>query len=143
MPKPTIYINQGGQHRTEDGTLVKKGESFESPDPDLCTKFPNKFVRAADVAANTPVNAGATQSATDTPDNTGDAPDGTQTPATDEGSKDVSGDFDLSGDADGVLSVRKEKGKWNIYEKGDEDPINDKPLAKGKVQAALDEYLAD
>ena len=51
MAKTTTYRNEGGGHVLPCGTNVAPNDTFESDDPDLCKKFPNKFVRVhADLA---------------------------------------------------------------------------------------------
>lgn len=132
------FINKGGQHVLGDGTKVNKGETFES-DVDLRKDFPNKFELVGD-GASTPVNAKGGKD-TDDADDADTGKSGAKDKAPKDAPEDVTSDFKV--DEEGSLSVIKEKGKWNVYEDGDETPINEKPLAKGKVQPFIDDYLED
>lgn len=111
----THVKNIGGQHTLADGTTVEHGGTFEYEGTlaELQAKYPNKFVAAEGGKAAAPA-----------------APEET----------DVTEDFPAAKEND--LQVVKTAKGWNIYDDGD-DPINEKPLKKKDVQAAIDAYLAE
>ena len=126
MAKQT-YINKGGQHVLADGTKVERGERFDCDDPDLRVNFPNKFelVNVDEKPVNAPPPVAAKPAPAPKPDK--DEPE------------DVTKDFTV--DQDGNLTVLKDKKGWNVFEEGDEEPLNEKPLKKKDVQPFIDEYL--
>jgi hypothetical protein len=140
MAKKTTYINKGGLHTLADGTKVPGGETFESTDPNLCAKFPLKFEKAGSVKK--PVNATTAApepESTATPSEENKAISG-QTVA-ENAPQDVTAEFTV--DSDGSLTVLRDKKGWAVFEDGDDDALNDKPLKKKEVQPFIDDYLAD
>lgn len=108
------YRNLGGQHILLDGTTIEKGEVFECDDPELLTKFPQKFER---------VHPGEAEGAPTAGDRT-----------------DVTTDFPEAAEAD--LTVLKDRKGWFVFDEGDE-PLNEKPLKKKDVAAFIETYLED
>lgn len=154
----TKYENVGGSHTTADGRIIKKGEVFSDPDPDLCDKFPNKF-RKVTPATEVPEKAD---------DGGGSAPstqDGAKTPpvattggdtGTDTGSGDGGGQADNTAQRDGddvtdefaevegtELRVYKVAKGWSVYHGNDKDPLNEKPMLRRDVAAFVEAYLED
>jgi len=134
------YLNKGGVHVTADGTAVLSGETFVCDDPELCTKFPNKF----EVVYPEPPTPVLKQSV-DTP-----APEKTEIQeAAEKGAegitapvlKDVTSNFPKA--KEGGLAVKKDKRGWWLYEVDDEEPVNEKPLKKREVSAFITDYLKD
>lgn len=135
MADKKTYVNNGGLHTLEDGTEVKRGQTFESSDPGILAKFPNKFALAGNDVP--PVNADSDKGGKDTTKTDDSGKGGNDGDDAD----DVTRDFKVGKDSG--LTVLKENDKWNIYEEGDDDRLNDKPLSKKKVQAFIDDYLED
>lgn len=134
----TIYENIGGTHTTREGVDVLRGQTFEDPDPDLCAKFPNKLRKVT--AQQTPVNAPAGGGVAPTPPQGAESPDKGGEISEKRGT-DVTGEFTV--DKAGTLSVLKDGTGWHVYEKGDPDPLNEKPLKKKEVQAFIDDYISE
>lgn len=126
------YRNNGGQHVFLDNTVVEHGETFVCDDPDLMTKFPQKFTRVYDEptpAEKTPVQEAAEKGAA------GAAPK----KAIPE-FKDVTDEFPEAGKAD--LRVLKNKAGWWLYD-DDDDPVNEKALKKKEVAEAIAVFVTE
>ena len=120
------YRNLGGAHVTAGGLVIKKGETFDSDDPDLCKKFLGKFERVSD-DPRTPAPAPASASA---PSKTGVANE----------LSDVTADFPDAEEAG--LTVKKDKSGWWVYDNEDE-VVNEMPLKKKEVSGVVKAYLAE
>lgn len=120
------YINNGGDHMTEDLDIVKKGESFESSKPDLHKKFVNKFTLVGD-AGDAEIKAAKQKK----------APKTAAKKTEDTAPVEVTGEFDAALNAD--LQVFKHKKGWQVTDEG--DPIQKGLLKKGEVDAAIQKYL--
>ena len=126
------YRNNGAVHVLLDGTMIKRGETFTSDDPDLLTKFPNKFellpTAPAPEVKPVPKDEGGDE---------GGGDDITQ--PLDEGTDDVTEDFPAAKDG-GLTVVRDEAGWWVC---DDSTRINAKALLKKNVDAEIKAYLGD
>ncbi len=136
------FINKGGVHHMQDGTIVKNGEVFEC-DHDLRKVFINKFelVAVEGPVVNKPAPATPSK-APDAPaaevegDNAAAAKE--NTPTTD--ATDVTADFATA--APNALTVKKDKAGYWVMD--DTDPVNEKALrSKKAVEAAIAAYLKD
>lgn len=125
------YLNTGGRHTTLSGMVVKNGEYFDSDDPDLDKKFPNKivlFVEPVVVAA--PVDAPVVEAAPVV-----------EIPATDD-KVDVTADFPEA--ATGNLVVKRDRaGYWVYDETSDDESVNEEPLKKKDVASFVKVYLTE
>lgn len=133
------YRVLGGLHRLPDGTIVKKGEIFESPDTRLVEKFRNKFERV--VPAPAPINTQnvATPEAEKTP--VQKAAEAGAAEILPNGQQDMTAEFPKAQEAN--LVVTKDRRGWYVYDADDRDgAINEKPLKKKDVPGFLEEYLA-
>jgi len=134
------YKNIGGLHQLADGTNIPAGTTFETDQPipeDFAAKFQQVFDAPEPVApAPEPEPVAPEPTPEPEPDpalpgSDGDDPD----------LKDVTADFPLAGEND--MHVVRGKRGWHIFDEGDEEPINDKPLLKRDVAPAIEAYLAD
>jgi len=134
----TTYKNNGGAHMTANGTIIPNGGVFQDENPDLCKVFPNKFA-----VVHTPAPTPAADDPTPAPAAPAQATTPIAAPAKPTGVVvvDVTDEYPAAEDAD--LTVTKVKGGYDVYDEDKSEPINEKPLAKKKVQLFLDEYLAE
>ena len=127
------YINNGGEHRVGK-LIVAHGETFYSDDPDLLKKFPVKF------ALYNPEAAAAKEAEEVEEDKDKDTSgEGGEGNKGGEEDKDVTSDFPIA--VENKLTVTKDKKGWWVFD-GDKEPVNEKPLLKGKVEEYITELLA-
>lgn len=115
------YRVLGGNHRDADGNEYAKGDTFESKDPDLKNKFPNKF-KKIDV---TDVDIDDEEDIDEVPKKTGP--------------QDVTADFPAAVDAG--LTVTRDKRGWYVADDG--EPTHEKALKKGAVAAHIEAWLEE
>lgn len=133
---PKTYKNIGGPHALADGTIVPPGGTFSSEE-DPRALFSNKFELVHTVVAEPPQSPGQTTPGGKAPADPGG---GNSTPS---GGQDVTAEFNVGDGSKVKLTVVKLEKGYNILEEGDADPVNEKPLAKTRVQAFIDDYLSE
>jgi len=135
-----LYRVLKSQHRLLDGTVLKSGETFESNDPRLIEKFPNKFEQV--VALPAPVAQATTQSVGTPEAEKTDVQKAAEAGAAEilPGHQDMTTEFPVAGEAG--LRVTKTRQGWYVFDEDSDEAVNEKPLKKREVAAFLEEYLA-
>jgi hypothetical protein len=137
------YRNTGGMYVDLAGQRIPHGIVFESDDPGLCEKFPNKFELVQAKQAPKPEPTAIQELAAAVQESKSVAsqavPPGPESKPTIDMKADVTVDFPTAVEND--LSVVTDKHGWWVLDHG--ELINDKPLAKKEVAKVIKTYLGD
>ena len=136
MAKTYRYKVLGGAYVDINGALHSLGEEFDSADPKLREKFPNKFQLVRESAPpppKLPERKGAKGKPASTPvDKPVSGPAGKLVDVTKDHPKAIEY---------GLRVLRDNKAGYWLVDGDDDDAINDAPLAEGDVDSAIERYL--